>query len=452
MSKLHFTYCHFAYLPITVTAIKRIFKYFFLSLLGLLIAILLYLFTPGLWHRWFTYPKLERMVQELQAQRREVPEIYDLKVYRGVMHSHSYWSHDSEGTLTRIIPAAKKNGIDFIFLTDHPHHSLDSFPRGYHGYYDGILIEPGSERHGYCAWPMDSTVIDWSVPRDTVIRDIVSRGGMFFYAHSEEDHNWSNPYYQGMEIYNIHTDIKDESLVPHVANFFVNGNKFRHWALRGIFDEPTSILALWDSLNTVRKIVGFSAVDAHENQNFRARMLADGRVQWLRPDAKPFDTVEVTFWNRWMFHEPDEEGWVFEFMVDTYETSFNHVLNYVLADTLSVSSLRQHILVGHLFVAFKGLGDATGFMFYAVDNNDQVSAILGDSVSVNNVTSLRAVSPLPGKFRLVKNGKVIDESEPAVYGYDWDGPVEVGNYRVEVRVELDGEEVPWVYSNMIYVE
>jgi len=44
---------------------------------------------------------------------------------------------------------------------------------------------------------------------------------------------------------------------------------------REIFDEQTPILALWDSLKYKRKIVGFSAVDTHENQNIRARYLKD---------------------------------------------------------------------------------------------------------------------------------------------------------------------------------
>lgn len=431
--------------------LKRILKYFFLSVFGLLVVILLYLFSPGLWRKWFTYPAFEKSVNAFQELRMEPPKLTDLDTYRGLMHAHSYWSHDSEGTLKRIIPAAKAVGIDFIFLTDHPHGNIDSFPRGYQGYYDGVLIEPGSEKQGLCTWPLDSVVIDWNADRDSIAKKIVSNGGMIFYAHSEEDHNWDNPYYHGMEIYNIHTDTKDESLLPHIFNFIVNGKKYRPWAMRELFDEQTSILAHWDSLNQQRKIVGFSAVDAHENQNIRARYLADGRVQWLRPDAKPIDTVEVTFWNRWLFHEPDEEGWIFNFYIDTYETSFNFVTNYVIADTLSLASLTRHIKKGNLYVAFKSLGDAKGFMFCAEDGEGKVSGILGDSVRLNAAYSLRAVSPLPGRFQLIRDGRVIDSSAKSQYEYQWTEKVSPGVYRVEVFIELDGRELPWVYSNPIYV-
>src|SRR5690606_23900961 len=102
------------------------------------------------------------------------------------------------------------------------------------------------------------------------------------------------------------TDTKDETLAPQIFNFLVNGKKYRIWALREMFDEQTRILARWDSLNITRKMVGFSAVDTHENQNIRARYIADGRAEWVGPNAKIIDTTKVTILNKWMFHEPDK--------------------------------------------------------------------------------------------------------------------------------------------------
>ena len=431
--------------------IKRILKYLSLSLLGLLLVSLLYLFAPGLWNRWVVYPKLGKEVKAFQSLRKETEIPIGLNTYRGALHAHSFWSHDSEGTLSDIIPAAKNAGIDFIFLTDHAHGNSDTIPRGYKGYYDGVLIEPGTERQGFCAWPLRSTVTDWSLDKDTVAKNIVSNGGIIFYAHSEEDHNWSSPYYQGMEIYSIHTDIKDESLLPLIFNFIASGEKNRAWSMRESFDEQTSILAHWDSLNQWRPIVGFSAVDAHENQNFRARQLKDRRIQWVGPNAKPFDTVEYTIWNRWLFDVPDENGWIFKFMMDTYEASFNNVTNYVLADTLSVSSISKHLKKGHLFIAFKSLGDAKGFMFHSINNEGNISAMLGDSAQVDQVRSFRAASPLPGQFRLIHNGKIINTSSDQQYQYQWSGKIGKGVYRIEMHIKLGDKLVPWLYSNPIHV-
>src|SRR5689334_12664359 len=98
---------------------KKILKYFSFAVLGLLLLLFLFLFSPGLWNRWVVYPRLEKQIKAFQSLRKEPESLTQLNTYRGALHSHSFWSHDSEGTLADIIPAAKKVGIDFIFLTDH---------------------------------------------------------------------------------------------------------------------------------------------------------------------------------------------------------------------------------------------------------------------------------------------------------------------------------------------
>lgn len=431
--------------------VRKILKYLFFTILGIILIALLVLFVPAEWRHWVTYPQLEKQVNEFQKLRKESASLTKLNVYRGVLHVHSYWSHDSEGTLYDIIPAAKNAGIEFVFLTDHPRGNIDTIPRGYKGYYDGVLIEPGSEKQGFDTWPLDTTIIDWNVDNDTIAKNIVSKGGIIFYAHTEEPHNWANPYYQGMEIYNFHADTKDESLTPQIINFIVNGNKYRQWALRQMFDEQTSILALWDSLNIKRKIVGFSAADTHENQNIRARYLKDGRVEWVGPDANVIDTMEVKFWNKWLLHQPDENGWVFKWMIDTYKSGFNYITNYILADTLSVRSLADNLKKGHLYIAFKSLGDAKGFLYYCTNQHDSIGGILGDSIKMEQVKTLIAVSPLPGQFRLIHDGKTVNISSDKNYEYKWEELIEKGAYRIEMHIKLKGKYVPWIYSNPIYI-
>lgn len=431
--------------------ILKVIKYLFGILSGIILILLVVFFISPLWRHWVTYPKLDRQISEFQKKRKEPQLLTKLKTYRGVAHAHSYLSHDSEGTLYDLTTAAKADGIDFIFLTDHPRYDLDTLPKGYHGNYDGVLIESGSEKQGFDCWPLDSTIINWKENKDSIAKNIVGKGGIIFYSHTEEPHNWANPDYQGMEIYNFHTDTKDENVLPHIFNFIVNGNKYRHWALREMFDEQTQILARWDSLNNHRKIVGFSAVDTHENQNYRARLLKDGRVQWVGPNAKIIDTVKVNFWNRWMFSQPDPDGWVFKFLIDTYPAGFNYITNYVLADTLSVPSISEAMKKGHLYTAFKSLGDAKGFLYSAINNDEKQIAILGDSVKIDEVKSLRAISPLPAEFRLICNGKPIHNLSGENYDYSWSGPFEKGAYRIEMYVKLNGKKVPWLYSNPIYL-
>lgn len=431
--------------------IRRSFKYLGILVLGFVLIAVTTLFSPAIWHYWISYPRLERAVNEFQRLHKEPATVTSLNTYRGVMHAHSYLSHDSEGTLHDIIPAAKNNGIDFVFLTDHPRGNSDTLPKGYKGFYDGVLIEPGSEKQGFDCWPLDSTIINWKTDKDSIARNIVSKGGIIFYAHTEQPHNWSNPDYQGMEIYNFHTDTKDETIPPVIINFLVNGAKYRPWALREMFDEQTNILALWDSLNMSRKIVGFSAADTHENQNIRARYLKDGRIEWVGPNANVIDTMEVKFWNRWLFQTPDKNGWIFKWMVDTYNEGFNYITNYVLADSLSVSSLADHLKKGHLYTAFKSLGDAKGFIYYATNMQDSITGIVGDSIKIEQVKSLKAISPLPGQFRLIHAGKVVDCTSTDDYQYSWNDRIKTGGYRIEIHIKLHGEYIPWLYSNPVYI-
>ena len=431
--------------------ILRLVKYFFQLTALFVIFVLIILFAPPLFRHFITYPHTESQVKELKKQRKEQVSLTGLRLFRGVMHVHSYLSHDSKGTLSDILSAAKADDIDFIFLTDHPRGNIDTLPKGYNGLFGNVLIVPGSEKQGFDAWPLDSDVIDWTRNKDTIAKNIVVKGGIVFYAHPEEDHNWGNQWYQGMEIYNFHADTKDEFLIPQVANFIINGRKYPQWSLREMFDEQTAILAKWDSLNTVRKIVGFSAVDTHENQNIRARYINDGRIEWVGPDAKVIDTTGVAFWNKWLLHPPDKSGWIFKWLTDTYKEGFMYITNYVYADTLSVLSISDHIKKGHLFTAFRSLGDAGGFMFDCTGQNGKICGIMGDSVSFDNVKSLSAVSPLPGLFRLVHDGKVVNTSSLNSYEYKWEELIEKGAYRIEVHIKIRNKDLPWIYSNPIYI-
>jgi hypothetical protein len=169
------------------------------------------------------------------------------------------------------------------------------------------------------------------------------------------------------------------------------------------------------------------------------------------PNANVIDTTRVTFWNKWLLHPPDKSGWIFRWMIDTYREGFTYITNYVYADTLSVMSLADHIKKGHLFTAFRNLGDAGGFMFDCTGQNNSNCGIMGDSVAFDKIMSFNAVSPLPGRFTLIHNGKVVDSSPYDCYEYKWDDLIEKGAYRIEVHIKLGDEDLPWIYSNPIYI-
>ena len=128
-----------------------------------------------------------------------------------------------------------------------------------------------------------------------------------------------------------------------------------------------------------------------------------------------------------------------------------YITNYVYADTLSVLSLSDHIKKGHLYTSFRSLGKPDGFMFGCTGQDDSICGIMGDSVSFDNVKALSAVSPLPAQFRLLHDGKVINTSSYDSYEYKWEELIEKGAYRIEVHIKIRNKDLPWIYSNPIYV-
>ncbi len=435
-----------------VKKISKIVYKLILILFALLFIVFIYYTGGSWWRHWVTYPALEKDRVELWEKYEKPQKVISLDDHKGVLHLHSYWSHDSRGILQELLPAAKKAKLKFLFFADHPHAKLDTFPRSYSGVYDGILFEPGTENGGMMVCPMDSVVLDWSKESNEFIHDVVKNGGLVLYVHTEKPHDWSNHDYQGMEIYNIHTDLLDEEggLLPLIINFAINGSCYRHWAFRDLYDDQIKILANWDSLNRKRRIVGMGAVDAHNNQNVRARYLADGRVEWVGPNAKTIAVVEPGWKEKLLLGEPDSAGWVFKFEVDTYFGSFNYVNTHVFSDTLTSRAIKENLVKGNAYISFENLAEADGFQFYSLDKDDKVNAIMGDSVQAKDVKALHVVSPYPVQFELVKNGETIDRIKD-VYEYQFDPLKSSGVYRIVASVRIGGKWLAWVFTNPIYL-
>lgn len=434
--------------------IKRIVFKLFLGLISLLFLGFAIITAPYWWRAWVTYPRLEKARAQISTGYQEPANISESDSYQGVLHAHSYWSHDSRGQLNEILPAAKQAQLDFIFFSDHPHGQLDTFPRSYHGTYEGIVMESGTEySSGLMISPLQAGVLDWSVGEEALSQQVKEAGGFVGYVHSEDEHNWDSEHYQAMEIYNIHTDLLDEEksfLSKLILNSIINGKKYRHWAYRELFDEQTAILQHWDELNQKRKIVGFAAVDAHNNQSFRARYLPNDQVEWVGPNAKTMKIVDPGWKEKLLLGEPDTAGWAFKFEVDTYFHSFNFVNTHVFSDSLSSRNIIDHILKGHAFISFESLAAASGFQFVAQDASQNIIGMMGDSISVDQVTQFKALSPYPVAFKLVRDGQSIEKTE-AAYDFTFKPDGQTGNYRLVASLLLGDQWTPWVYTNPIYL-
>lgn len=431
--------------------LKTIFKIILWLIFAIIVAIFI-ITSPYLWKNWVTYPNLEKQRAAIWAKYKKPQKYIETNEYKGVFHMHSYWSHDSRGKLVEILPAAKKAGYNFLFFSDHPHSDLDTFPRSYHGVYDGVIFESGTESSGLMVTPMDSVVLDWSKGDSAVIHDVVKNNGLVIYVHTEEPHDWDNPDYQAMEIYNIHTDLLDgnDDMLSLVFNALINKSKYAHWIFREIYDEQVDILANWDKLNKKRRIVGLAAVDAHNNNNIRAGYLKDGKVEWVGPNAKTLEIVKPGLREKILLGKPDSTGWAFKWELDPYFLSFNHVANHVFSDTLNNFDIKNNLIYGHAFISFQSLAKANGFQYFSLNTDNQLNAIMGDSVSVDFVTTLMAVSPFPVKFQLFNNGKLVDELENA-YNYEFKPEGKKGNYRIVAKLLFNNKWVSWVFTNPIYI-
>lgn len=423
------------------------------SILGILVILFLVFFSPSIWRNWVTYPRLEAQRAALWSRYKKPADYIPLRAYRGVLHSHSYWSHDSRGTLDEILEGAKQAKFDFIFLSDHAHAKLDTFPRGYHGVFDGVILEAGTEgSEGIMVNPFDSVVLDWNKSFDSLIHDVVSHHGLVTYVHSEKEHPWGNPDYQAMEIYNIHSDLLDgnDSYLSLLLNNIVNGKTYKHWTFREIYDDQTAILAKWDSLNQTRRITGIAAVDAHNNNNIRARYTKDGSVEWVGANAKTLSIREPNWLDNLLLDKPDRHGWAFKWELDPYFYSFNYVNDHVFCDTLSNVSIKENVIKGHVFTAFESLAPSDGFQYFAEDDQSNLTGILGDSVPAGQASVLKAVSPFPVKYKLLENGALIYETE-AQYEFEYKTQNSTGNFRLVTYILLDDLWVPWIFTNPIYV-
>jgi hypothetical protein len=229
------------------------------------------------------------------------------------------------------------------------------------------------------------------------------------------------------------------------------GDTYKDWAYRELYDKQESILSNWDGLNQSRKIVGVGAVDAHNNLNIRAQIMENGQVEWVGPNAETISIREPGFLEKILLNEPDEMGWSWKWELDTYFHSFNFVNNHVFSEGFTSEEIKESIKKGNSFIAFEGLAKAKGFQFFAQNKAKELKGILGDSIPVQEVWQLSLLSPFPAKYRLIRDGKVIEETNEAYYEFVFPSVNQKGNYRIEADLWLNESWVNWIFTNPIYL-
>jgi acetyl esterase/lipase len=246
--------------------------------------------------------------------------------------------------------------------------------------------------------------------------DTIAREDLQFICHIEERYDISANGFDGMEIYNRHTDTKDDG--DFEAWFVALLQDKQRWAEfeqlyhefpDEIFGAGTDywpeIFAKWDRETQSRPFTGIGANDAHENQVFNGLML------------------------------------------DPYAISFRNLSTHIFARELTESAIRLSLREGHVYVSHDWLCDPRGFSFVA-GNNLGVFA-MGDPATRVGTTRLIVQTPVAAKIRLFRNGELQEVKTGDRVTFE---TKTAGTYRVEAWLPVDDEERPWIYSNPIYLK
>jgi hypothetical protein len=418
----------------------------------LLFLALLFWFRAALYNRFVLFPRQQVAWEKLRGLREEVTEDAGWKEFRGILHSHSELSPDSEVPFEEILRVLKAADLDFICLSDHCDQGRANFDAQWRGFHDGKLFIPGFEmREGFMPFGVKSgVVLSNASPNELLARQIVENGGVLFYAHCEERRAWDRPELTGMEIYNIHVDFKRfkggfRGLLPDVILSL--GSYPDHLYYR-VFQRPTEFLQRWDQLNASRNITGIAGNDCHQNVGFRGFYTERGTLRI--EDTSPETLVEKQLnWltrplARLAFGSLTPGRKLFHVQLDPYERSARFVNTHILAQDLTESSLLDALRVGRVFIGFNVIADSRGFRWFALSGGQR--AVMGESQVLSSDTRLRAVSPLPCRFTVLRDGTAVHQQEGR--SLEWK-PTVPGKYRVEAELSVRGKWVPWVYANPI---
>ncbi|MEO7141982.1 MAG: alpha/beta hydrolase fold domain-containing protein, partial [Bryobacteraceae bacterium] len=127
-----------------------------------------------------------------------------------------------------------------------------------------------------------------------------------------------------------------------------------------------------------------------------------------------------------------------------YEVGFRHASIHILARELTESGVRAALSDGRDYVAEDWLCDPTGFAFVAVNRLGVFD--MGDRTPMAGSTRIEVRLPLPAKISLVHNNRVLQEATGESLDF---AASEEGWYRVEARLSVDGNDLPWIMSNCL---
>jgi hypothetical protein len=297
--------------------------------------------------------------------------------------------------------------------------------------------------------------------REQYVELVRRDGGDIFLCHVEERTDWATDRLDGLEIYNHHTDIKDEGPFQlwlqatltdpvRLPELVAALKEFPDEVFGAQQDYLTDVIAKWDRDTQKHRLTGVSANDCHHNQVFTVTAVDENTVELGYITSKPTTsrvTIEKVPGVAALVKGRKPSELIAKLDFDPYERSMRYVSTHILARELTEPAVREALKLGHAYVAHDWLCDSTGFTFVA-RTNGKSNAIMGDEMKPENALTLTAATPVNCSIKLIRNGEVLQTTNSNRLDFVVKAP---GVYRIEAWLELDGEQRPWIYSNPIYI-
>jgi hypothetical protein len=426
--------------------------------------------SPGRRHRTIERLAAERLAAvaadraTLRQSWQKVRLQHGLGDQRAILHAHAEDSAHTGGNRAELLAAAKRTGVRIVMLTDHVRPPRDFINDSWRGLHDGVLFIPGSEGEGFLNYPvysvMDHYLKKEQRGREEYVKMITGNGGNIFLSHVEEKDDWSTAGLDGLEIYNNHTDMKDEfEFIGWLRGALTNPDrltqlnslltKYPLEVFGALQDYLPSVMAKWDRDLRERPLTGVAANDCHHNQVYEVRAVATETVEIsiIGDPPRRITTAQVPALAKMLDgHRPGDL--IARVDLDPYESSFQFVTTHLLLPSLSEAEVRSALRRGRAYVAHDWLGDPTGFAFIARRNGRRVG-IMGDRVPLAKGLTLALEAPLTGTIRFLRHGEIVRETIDRQAELQITAP---GVYRAEIWLTIDGERRPWIYSNPIRIE
>ncbi len=357
---------------------------------------------------------------------------------RGVFHAHSRLSHDSRGTVAEIVAAAKATGTRIFGFTEHPGSQVDVVAENVKGWHDGVYFLAGTESNNTLHWPGREGQPD-----------------LRFVSHPEGVASFDRARFDGMEIYNTHSDAKDESVKALLVAMIMNLPAVKahpEAAFASFFDYPSEFLAKFDALTLEEPFAGLAANDSHQNQGLRVMAMPDGGLEVFdATDDSVFKSegvaARVLLAAFGCAKTPEQPLLLSRIQLDPYEISMRHVGTFLQIDRIDEKTVRHALRTGRIVLGFEIIAPLPKVGFWVERAGVPVGTV-GDRIEPQPKLALRWGLPLDADIRILRNGRTFHEA--AARSGSVDGIAE-GVYRLEAYLTLAGEPWPWVITNPIYV-